>query len=83
MWESVYIQDFYRLSSSRQIGMPVGPIPVSEILKFCEHFNIEDSDDYLYIIQAMDNAYLDMVAEKQAKDSATNTSGNKTVRGVR
>lgn len=64
------------------MGMSVGPIPVSEILKFCEHFDIEDSEDYLYIIQAMDNTYLDMVAEKQAKESASSSSG-KTVRGTK
>lgn len=64
--------------------MSVGAIPVSEILKYAEHFEIPDSQDFLYIIQSIDNAYLEKVTEKQAQEQAAskNSKGNKTVRGV-
>lgn len=81
----MYIQDFYKLSSSRQQGMGVGAIPVSEILKYIEHYNIPDSEDFLFVMQSVDNAYLEKVSEKQAQEQAAskNSKGNKTVRGVR
>lgn len=64
--------------------MSVGAIPVSEILKYAEHFEIPDSQDFLYIIQSIDSAYLEKVTEKQAQEQAAskNSKGNKTVRGV-
>ena len=64
--------------------MSVGAIPVSEILKYAEHFEIPDSEDFLYIMQAIDNAYLEKVTEKQAQEQAAskNSKGSKTVRGV-
>lgn len=64
--------------------MSVGAIPVSEILKYAEHFEIPDSQDFLYIIQSIDNAYLEKVTEKHAQEQAAskNSKGNKTVRGV-
>lgn len=85
VWEATYIQDFYRLSSSRQQGMNVGAIPVSEILAYCEFFDIPEAEDFLYIIQSMDNAYMEKVAEKQAQEQAAskNSKGKKTVRGVK
>lgn len=71
----MYLKDFYTLSSSRQSGMGLGAIPVSEILKFCEHFNIPDSDDFLYVIQKIDNAYLEFHREKQEQDKPKDDGG--------
>lgn len=55
-----YLEVFSMLSSSRSVGMGVGAIPFSEIVCYVKNFgSIEDDDkDFIYIIQAIDNAYL-------------------------
>lgn len=73
--EELYLKDFYTLSSSRQSGMGLGAIPVSEILKFCEHFEIPDSDDFLYVIQKIDNAYLEFHRDKQEQEKPKDDGG--------
>lgn len=55
--------------------MGLGAIPVSEILKFCEHFEIPDSEDFLYVIQKIDNAYLEFHREKQEQDKPKDDGG--------
>lgn len=83
MIEQVYVTDFYRLGSSRQIGMSVGPIPVSEITDYWEKLGIDDMEEYLYVIQAADNTYMTKVAEKQKAESASKATGPNAVKGVR
>ncbi len=55
--------------------MGLGAIPVSEILKFCEHFEIPDSDDFLYVIQKIDNAYLEFHRDKQEQEKPKDDGG--------
>ena len=70
LWERGYVDDFYTLTSSRQIGMGLAPIPISEIIAFVDKVGIMDFEDFLYIINAMDNAYLDEYNKKQAAEQA-------------
>lgn len=71
----MYIKDFFTLSPSRHLGMGIGPIPVSEILKFCEHFGVPDSDDFLYVMQQIDNAYIEFHREKQEQEKPKDDGG--------
>ena len=56
--ELPYIDAFYILTGSRQSGMGLGRIPLSEILYYYEHFPIGRKMDFIYIIQYTDNMYL-------------------------
>jgi len=54
-----YIEAFYELSSERQFGMGIGPIPFSSIVTYAEVFEINDFDDFHYVIRILDKVYLD------------------------
>ncbi|MCQ8781723.1 hypothetical protein NPA30_05955 [Aurantimonas sp. CSK15Z-1] len=57
------MQAFFDLSASRSLVMGgEGPIPLSEILAYCQMFGVNDVDergDFLRVIRAMDEAYLE------------------------
>ncbi|MCG7598885.1 hypothetical protein MHM84_03740 [Halomonas sp. McH1-25] len=62
--ERWYMQAFSALSPSRQSGMGVGGIPVSEIKAYAEFVDIvTEPDEFLAVIRAMDAVWL----EEQAK----------------
>lgn len=58
-----YWEAFNELSTERQIGMGVGPIPRSAIKAYADEFGIagDDYDPFHRIIRTMDNAYLAQV----------------------
>lgn len=59
--ERFYLAAFHNLITSRAIGFGVGPIPISEILAYCEMFHIDgddERDDMLYYISELDAEYL-------------------------
>lgn len=58
MFVEKYVDAFYKLDSSRQIGMGVGAIPLSEILNYCEFLKESDADFFISIIQKIDKAYI-------------------------
>lgn len=58
LFELPYVEAFYRISSSRPINYGPGRIPTSEVLKYYEHFPLEDKESFLTIIQAADEAYV-------------------------
>lgn len=61
---------FSDLNSSRQSGMGVGPIPLSEIRAYCDMFGITDLNeraDLLFIIQQMDEEFMNYCNSKNNK----------------
>ena len=54
------VEAFYVLSGSRQIGMGVGAIPISEIEAYIHLYGLidEDIDRFIKLIAAMDSAYV-------------------------
>jgi hypothetical protein len=67
---SFYIRAFWELSTERQIGLAIGPIPVSKIRECAQDRGVRDVAEFLAIIQALDRAYLQWVSEqrKQKQD---------------
>lgn len=49
--------------------MGVGAVPVSEILIYGEKLGVSDLEEFLEIMQAMDNAYLDEYNLKQQREN--------------
>lgn len=68
-YQSWYVEDFYRLTGSRQSGMGVGAVPVSEILIYGEKLGVGDLEEFLEVMQALDNAYLDEYNQKQQREN--------------
>lgn len=63
-----YLEAFYSLNNSRQIGMGVGPIPCSEVLAFCQMHGDFDPTERLRLwrlINRMDTVYLAQKNERK------------------
>jgi len=61
---------FWHLSGSRQIGMGLGNIQISEIYAYMQMFEITDVGerrDFLRHIQVLDSTYLEFHNEKREK----------------
>lgn len=54
----LWLDDFWRLSTEREIGFGVGPIPASAIDKHVEGWGYEDAELFERCIRAMDGVYL-------------------------
>ena len=69
--QAYYYSAYQAISGSRQVGMggPL-PIPVSEILAYCDLFYIAElnaRERLFKYLKRLDNTYLDHVAEKSKK----------------
>lgn len=53
--------DFWRLSSERQVGFGVGPIPASKIEDHIRGWLTEDADMFEHCIREMDGVYMKKV----------------------
>lgn len=55
-----YMEAFQELSTERQMGMGLGPIPNSKIKEYASDcgFDVLLRDAFIFIIRAMDNAFL-------------------------
>lgn len=67
LFEREYLEAFYLLGNSRQLGMGVGPIPLSEILAYVEFYQPIDPWLMVYAILGADNAYLNEYNEEQKR----------------
>jgi len=57
----LYYTGFLELTSCRQVGMDLGPIPLLAILEYCMINGIEGEqlDDFVWMIQRLDQKYLE------------------------
>ena len=53
-----WYEDFWRLSTERQIGMAIGPIPASAIDRHLAVMSEDDAEVFEFCIRRMDEAYL-------------------------
>ncbi len=68
--EAYYMKVFTDLTRSRQAGMGIGSIPLSEIKAYCEMFGISsynERSDLLYIIGEMDDEFISYHNSKNTK----------------
>lgn len=67
---------FWSLSTERQLGMAIGPIPVSKITEYAAKARLEfdTMDLFVAVLRAMDGAYLEwaMDEQKKARERASN-----------
>lgn len=67
--EEIYIREFFNLSTERQIGMAIGPIPISKIESRGKKLGLEPDVQMVfeYVQKAMDSAYLDHIRKEAEK----------------
>lgn len=53
-----WYEDFWRLSTERQIGFGIGPIPASAIEKHVAGWSYEDAEIFEFCMRQMDGLYL-------------------------
>ncbi len=53
-----WYEDFWRLSTERQIGFGVGPIPAHAIDRHVAGWSYEDAEMFEFCMRRMDEAYL-------------------------
>jgi hypothetical protein len=73
-----YIEAFSNLSTCRNIGMGIGPIPYTSILDYAILLELdsEGTDDLLYFIREMDNTYLKLENKKHGTKNGSKTDSN-------
>lgn len=62
----LYLQAFFDLDAERTHALSLTPIPWTSIKAYAEFyaFDIEQTEDLLFLIRRMDNAHLKRLAEK-------------------
>lgn len=63
---NIFLQGFFDLSSDRQIGMGLGPIPWTVIEKYCESkgFDLEQKEAFHSHLRALDAVFLEYHKEQ-------------------
>lgn len=66
-----YIDAFDELSSCRNNGMALGPIPFTAIVEYSKIFEVGDFHEFHYLIRAMDAEFLEQAERKQKSNSGS------------
>jgi hypothetical protein len=66
---ATFFTGFNDLTTCRALGFGVGPIPWRDMDWYADRLGLDgmDRSEFLYLIRAMDNAYLEHTQEEQAK----------------
>lgn len=83
--EQFFINAFWLLNTERNVGMDLGEIPWSKIVKYGRHCQLDRDmiDILVYVVRELDGAYLGWEkkqAEKRARQSANQQSSNTQVK---
>lgn len=64
------MQAFFDLSADRQVGMALGVIPFSSIVKYAELYGmtLQEMTEFKYLIQKMDAVFLEHSNSKNKGD---------------
>jgi len=71
----IFIDIFSDLSSMRNIGMSIGPIPFDKIYFYCQIYDI-DFSMLNYLMRMIDNMYLDYLNELEKQRSSNGKESN-------
>lgn len=62
-----YLFAFHELSPSRNVGMGLGAIPMTEIRAYRKEFGFDDRELFFRMVRALDGAWLKWADEKRQK----------------
>jgi hypothetical protein len=66
---------FRELGTCRQLGMGVGPIPFTAIVHYSTLYDVDDFEEFLFLIRQMDNCFLDLESKRQKSELGKKSSG--------
>lgn len=79
-----YIDAFRELGTCRNSSMSTGPIPFTAIVEYSTIYEIEDFEEFSYLIRRLDDTLLDLEAKKsKTKEGASSGNGSKTDKNKR
>lgn len=63
----IYYEAYWQLHTTRQVGFGIGPIPHTEILRFCQLRGYDPETSYImeHHVREMDAAYLEYMSKKK------------------
>ena len=64
-----YISAFIELGTCRQTAFGVGPIPFTAIVEYSKLYEVEDINEFIYVIRRMDKKYMELNKEKGASNA--------------
>ncbi len=70
-----YLDAFRELSTCRPAGLDLGAIPFTAVVEYSKVYELEDFDDFFYIIRSMDNTFLKTMDEKSQNKAAEKPKG--------
>lgn len=79
----IYTEYFRELSTCRPSGMGLAPIPFTDIYNFAKIKEIEDFDEFLYLMRCLDDAYLKEKAKEDRPNGTTNPNKSNSNKGGR
>lgn len=73
-----YLDAFRELSTARPSGLDIQPISFTSIVEYFKIYELNDFDDFFYLMRRMDLVFLKLNSEKESKNKGSNSAGNKT-----
>ncbi len=72
-----YVDAFFELGTCRSGGMGLTPIPFTSIVEYAKIFDVEEVEEFIYLIRLMDNVLLEAYDQKD-KESKNGNRKKKT-----
>jgi hypothetical protein len=74
----LFYYGFLQLSPERDVGDTVGLISRQVILTYCAEYDIsgEQKEDFVFLVQQLDRAYIALLSKKALSNADTKTSGS-------
>jgi hypothetical protein len=73
-----YLEAFHEIGTARSLGFGIGPIPFTAIAEYCKLFQIEDFEEFHYLMRRLDHVYLELnSSESDAKGGGKNGNTGK------
>lgn len=71
-----FIEAFLELDTCRGVGFDISPIPFTSIVEYAKIYEVEDTEEFVYLIRSMDNTYIRLNKSKRKSSNATNRNDN-------
>lgn len=71
-----YADAFVELGTCRPAGMGMAPIPFTAIVEYSRIYEIEDAEEFAYLMRLMDRTFMRLNREDQAKGNNASNNGN-------
>lgn len=68
-----YLDAFREVSSCRPVGMALAPIPFTAIVEYSRLYEIDEPEEFAYLMRRMDNCLLDLNAREGESSANANT----------